>query len=133
MAALATAGWLATTARRCSAASALLLLVITAQAQDALYSALSIESVISANVSSASLSTDRLFLGPVQLELGVYSGTEFNSNIYGSENNEQSDTLIRAGINFGLVWQATDQSLLQLGAGLGLYYYLRGSLDSGLE
>lgn len=79
------------------------------------------------------LRPDKPHLGPVQLELGVYTGVEFDDNINTSQNDPQSDTIIHAGVNLGLDWLATEQSELRLTSDVGYATYLAHSRDDTVE
>ena len=97
-------------------------------------SALSIDRAIAPpQVSTAGAAPVQAHLGPLQLSSGFYTGAEFNDNINGSSTGAQADVLLRAGANLGLAWGATDQSLLQFGAGIGYLHYVRNSQNGGLE
>ena len=102
--------------------------------QEALRSALSIDSALAPRqAASFDLQPDRPHLGPVQLTFGAYAGAEFNGNINGAQINPQSDTLLRAGLDVGAFWSASERSVLQFGAGLGYVYYVNHTQDGGLE
>jgi hypothetical protein len=71
--------------------------------------------------------------GPVRFALGAYTEVEFNDNINVSEVNPLSDTLVRAGVNLGLIWTASPGSELRFGAGLGYLFYAKNPIYNGLE
>jgi hypothetical protein len=134
MAVLATRAWLNGTARRNSTALAVLLPMLSTMGQEALRSALSIDSVLAERENpTVNLNPERPHLGPVQLSYSLYAGLEYDDNINGSQVNPQSDTLLRGGAGLGMSWQATERSSLQLGGGLGYVYYVEQTHNSGLE
>ena len=51
-------------------------------------------------------------------------GSEADDNINTSQNNPQSDTILRGGLNLGFVWPATEQSELNLSSSVGYAKYL---------
>jgi hypothetical protein len=106
----------------------------TAQAQDALLSALSLDSVVRAQTNApVAWQPDQPHLGPVQLALGAYSSLAFDDNINLSQNNPQSDAIIGAGLNLGFSWLATGQSELNFSSQVGYDYYLRHPDDSYVQ
>jgi hypothetical protein len=106
----------------------------TAQAQDALRSAISLEPVIAPTQAAAvDLRPDRPHIGPVDFTLGVYTGLELNDNVNSSQVDPQSDLLLRGGVTTGLFWPATIQSELRFGASFGYVHYLRKSQYDHLE
>ena len=93
-------------------------------AQEALRSALSVDQVLQTSQAAVELPPDQPHLGPVQVSFGLYAGVELNDNVNTSENNPQSDILLRGGINTGFYWPATEQSEVRVNAGLGYVHYL---------
>ncbi len=93
-------------------------------AQEALFSALSLDSLPAKGNAPAILQQEQPHLGPVQLTLGAYLGGEANDNINMSQNNPQSDTILLAGLNLGLVWPITEQTELNLSSSVGYAKYL---------
>jgi hypothetical protein len=112
-----------------------LLGVKSAQAQDALRSALSLQPVISPSQTAPAvdLRPERPHLGPVQLTLGAYTSLELNDNIGNSQFNPQSDLLIRGGLNLGVIWPATLQSELRFSSSIGYLHYVKNSFNDHLE
>jgi hypothetical protein len=105
-----------------------------ASAQEALISALSIDRSIAPPQNAAvNWAPDRALLGPVQASFGLYAGAQYNDNINASEFAPATDTILRTGINLGLLWPATDNSALHFGTGVGYLQYLEHSANSGLE
>ena len=101
------------------------------EAQDALQSALSINSILQAQENRPGESPPgQPHLGPVQLSYGVYSGVQFNDNINLAQNNAQTDVILDDGLSFGAFWPATAQSQLNFNSGIGYNYYLRHPNDS---
>ncbi len=109
-----------------------------ARAQQALYSTLSLDSIIQAQqqaAEQAEANTNPVVnlppavphLGPALWSLGVYSSLTSDNNIYLSRNNTASDLITGSGLYLGLDWQATGRSSLQLNSQLGYYAYLQHS------
>jgi hypothetical protein len=72
-------------------------------------------------------------VGPGQLSFGVHAGAQFNDNINASQIAPQEDTILNAGVNFGLLWPVTDNSILHLGSGILRLQYLKHSANSSFE
>ena len=87
-----------------------------ARAQEALLSALSLDSVVHAQTTNTPVARppDLPHIGPVQLLLGAYSSLAFDDNINLSQKNPQSDAIIGTGLDLGFSWLATGQSELLL-------------------
>jgi hypothetical protein len=101
------------------------------RAQEALQSALSLDSILQTQESSlAEMPPGQPHLGPVQLSLGANSAVELNNNINLTQNNPQWDAILSAGLNLGAFWPATEQSQLNLSSGVGYAYYLRHPNDN---
>ncbi len=107
--------------------------LLAAKGQEALYSAVSLDRTIAAQSAPTALPPDRPHLGPVQLTLGVYGGVTYSDNINAAQNNPESDEILRGGANLGFDWPATDHSDLQLGTGIGYVHYLTYTANNGLE
>lgn len=119
---------------RCLLAGSGLFTGVLASGQDALTSALSLEPVFTAHQTApVDLRPDRPHIGPVQLSLGLYAGTEANDNINASETNPESDLLLHGGMSLGFFWPATDQSQLQFSGTFGYVHYVRTSQNDHLE
>ena len=108
----------------------------SARAQQALFSTLSLDSILQAQQQAALLAEANTnpvvnlppavpHLGPVLWNLGVYSSLAYDDNIYLSRNNQESDLILGDGLNLGLNWQATGRSALQLNSQLGYYAYFQ--------
>jgi hypothetical protein len=105
-----------------------------ANGQDALLSALSIDRAIAPPQNRTGLAApDQSHLGPFQLSSSLNAGAAFNDNINGSQTAPQADVISHAGADLALAWGATDQSLLQIGAGIGYVHYFKNSENGGLE
>jgi len=105
-----------------------------AGAQEALISSLSIDRSLAPPQNAAvSWGTNQMFLGPVVGSLGVYVGAQYNDNINSSQFARESDSILSGGLNLGLTWPATDNSVLRVGTGIGWLEYLKHSQYSGLE
>jgi hypothetical protein len=107
------------------------------RAQDALLSAISVDNALAPRETSAEMHEAPVHgvarLGPVFISHGVHAGMEYNDNINGSEADPQPDTVVRCGINLGLIWPLTGRSLLRFGAGLGYARYFEHTRNGGLE
>jgi hypothetical protein len=99
--------------------------VTRVDAQDALQSALSLDSILQAQQnSSTEIPPGQPRLGPVQLSLGVYSGVQYNNNINLAQYNPQSDVILGNGVNLGAFWPVTALSELNFSSAVGYNYYL---------
>ncbi len=108
--------------------------LFTAEGQEALLNAVSLDNLLAAQSNaSATPPTDRPHLGPVQLALGVYAGVSYDDNINGSQTGAQSDVITREGTSLGFNWPATDRSAVQLGTSVGYLHYLKNTANNGLE
>jgi len=107
----------------------------SAQAQEALYSALGLDSALAQHNASNNSpgSLPQSHLGPVDFTLGASAGVEENDNINLTETGAQSDTIIRAGLTLGLVWPATEQSELSFNAAADYAKYLAHPSDDQFE
>ena len=98
-----------------------------AHAQQAFYSALSLDSVIQSQNNTnpvVALQPDEPHLGPVQVTLIPYTRVGIDDNINLTATNTESDVIIGAGSTLGVAWQATGKSVLQLSAQIGYNWYL---------
>lgn len=103
-----------------------------AKGQDALFSAVSIQSTISSQSSAFVPGPEQLQLGPVSFNVGAYTGLTYSDNINSSQNNPESDVFSQTGVNLGLEWPATEHSDLRLNTGLGYLHYFKYTGNSGL-
>lgn len=69
----------------------------------------------------------------MQFDVGGYAGVSYDDNINGSQFAQESDIISRLGFNVSLDWQATANSQLQLGTGIGYLDYQTYTGNSGLE
>ena len=76
---------------------------------------------------------DHRHLGPVQFDVSGYAGVSYDDNINGSQYAPESDIISRLGVNVNLDWQATANSELQLGTGIGYLDYQTYTANNGLE
>ncbi len=107
-----------------------------APGQDALRSSLSLDRALvrPANTNApVDWTPPPLHLGPLQLELGVYSSGEFRDNLFLAPQAPQSDFLLRGGVRTALTWRATEQSELRMSASLGYVRYLDHPQYDSLE
>ena len=113
---------------------AILLNAVCCPAQDALRSAVAVDSLLQQSaLPIAAGQRDLPHLGPVQLVLGAHTGLEFNDNVNTSESNPQSDLLFRGGLDLGLHWAGTMQSQIQFGSSVGFVRYAEHSNYDHLE
>ena len=98
-----------------------------AHAQQAFLSALSLDSVLASRSPTnpiVTLPPNQPHIGPVGLDLGVYSSVSLQNNIFFTPNNTESDVIVNSGVNLGFAWQATGQSTLQFNSQVGYVSYL---------
>ena len=105
----------------------------TAEGQEALRNAISLEGSIAVETNAMAPQPDRPHLGPVQFALGAYVGMTYDDNINESQSNPQSDVISRIGANLGFDWPATDHSELRFGTGISYLHYLKNTANNGLE
>jgi hypothetical protein len=118
----------------CSLFASLLASAVSTQAQEALNSAISLDEILRKQNSTASeLPPESPHLGPVQYNASAYAGIQLDDNIFLSQQNPQSDTIISAGLNLGLSWPATEQSTVNFSSQVGYATYLRFPSDNYLE
>ncbi len=105
-----------------------------ASAQEALLSALSLDSVVRAQTNApVEQLPDLPHLGPLFLSVGAYSSFTYDNNINLSQYNPQSDAIIGAGLNLGFSWLATAQSSLHFTSQVGYNFYLVHPDDDYLQ
>lgn len=106
----------------------------TAPAQDALRGVLALDQLEARYQNPvAEVLPDSPHLGPVQLALGLYTGVDFNDNVFLVQTEPRSDDILHAGVTFGANWPATERSALRLGGDFGYVYYVNHSVVGGLE
>ena len=108
---------------------------LNAHAQEALLSALSLDSVVRAQTTNAPVARqpDLPHIGPVQWSLGAYSSFAFDDNINLSQKSPQSDAIIGTGLNLGFSWLATGQSELNFSSQVGYDFYVKHPADNYLQ
>ena len=107
---------------------------LKAQAQEALLSALSLDSVVQAQTNApVARQPDLPHLGPVFLSLGAYSSLTLDDNINLSQNNAQSDAIIGTGLDLGFSWPATGKSTLNFSSQVGYNFYLDHPDDNYIQ
>jgi hypothetical protein len=109
---------------------------LTAHAQQALLSALSLDSIVQAqqtNNAPVPRQPDLPHLGPVQLSLGAYSSLALDDNINLSQNSPQSDAIVGTGANIGFSWLATGLTQLNFSSQVGYDFYLRHPEDDYVQ
>jgi hypothetical protein len=112
-----------------------LLPVLAAHAQQALLSALSLDSVLQAQQTNAPVvqHPDVPHFGPVQWSLGAYSSVAFDDNINLSQNSPESDVIVGTGVNLGCSWLATGLSQLSFSSQVGYDFYLKHPNDDYVQ
>ncbi|MEP6685950.1 MAG: outer membrane beta-barrel protein [Verrucomicrobiota bacterium] len=65
-----------------------------------------------------------LLAGPIKFRFSATAGVEYNDNINLSENDEQSDVIIRPQFNINALWPVTQLNTLRLNLGFGYAFYL---------
>jgi hypothetical protein len=109
---------------------------LTAHAQQALISALSLDSIVRAQQSTNApvvRQPELPHLGPFQWSLGAYSSLTYNDDINLSQYSPESDLIFGAGLNLGFSWLATGQSSLNLSSQIGYNAYLSHPDDNYIQ
>jgi hypothetical protein len=102
--------------------------------QEALRSALSADAAIeSQSATNAAPAPDVMHIGPVNLNLGTYAGVTLEDNVNISQNKPQGDASIHAGLDFGVLWPASDSSRLQFDSQIGYVTYLAHTRTDSIE
>jgi hypothetical protein len=97
-----------------------------ARAQEALLSALSLDSIVEAQANTPVIhQMSQPHLGPVFFSFNPYSSFAFDNNINLSQNNPESDAYIGIGLDLGFFWLATGQSQLNFTSDVGYEFYLK--------
>jgi hypothetical protein len=102
----------------------LLLVAPALRAQEAVRPSLAGEAAADARRQSTDQIPYNLLLGPVRFRFSITTGIEYNDNINLSENNKQSDVIIRPQFNIDAIWPVTQLNTLRLDLGLGYSFYL---------
>ena len=106
----------------------------TLQAQEALNSVLSLDQVLRRQNSPASeLPPESPHFGPVQYSASAYAGVQRDDNVFLSQQNPQSDTILSGGLNLALNWPATEQSAVNFNSQIGYADYVRFPGNNYLE
>lgn len=95
-----------------------------AQAQDAVRPSLAGEASAEARRQSIDHVPYNLLVGPIKFRFSATAGIEYNDNINLSENDEQSDVIIRPQFNINALWPVTQLNTLRLDLGFGYAFYL---------
>ena len=95
----------------------MLLAAFRLHGQSALFSALSIDQVVQANTNlAAQPPPEGHHWGPVPFNIGVYGSATYNDNINETQDNPEADFILGAGVNLGLSWAPTRQSVTRRSA-----------------
>lgn len=103
---------------------ALILTALSLQAQDAVRPSLAGEAAAEARRQTLDQIPYNLLAGPIRFRFSATQGVEFNDNINLSENDEQSDVILRPMINMNALWPVTQLNTLRIDLGLGYAYYI---------
>lgn len=103
---------------------ALLLNAPLVRAQDAVRPSLAGEEAAEARKQSVEQIPYNLLAGPIRFRFSITTGVEYNDNINLSQNNKQSDIIIRPQFNIDAIWPVTQLNTLRLDLGLGYAFYL---------
>jgi hypothetical protein len=108
-----------------------LLPTLAVYAQQALFSALSLDSVLQTQQTNAPVveHPDVPHLGPVQLSLGAYSSITLDNDINLSQTSPESDVIFGTGVSLGCSWLATGLSQLNFSSQVGYISYLAHPTD----
>jgi hypothetical protein len=66
-------------------------------------------------------------IGPIRFSIAAGIGVEFNDNVNLSENNRQSDIIIRPNLSLDASWQITERNIIRFAIGVGYAKYLNHS------
>jgi hypothetical protein len=105
-------------------------------AQEALRSALSLDHIAQARQGTVAVDLNDIptpHIGPVQMNLGVYTSAQYNDDVNYAEKGALADEVIGMGVDAGFMWPATPQSSVYLDAGVGYLKYLEHSQYDRLE
>jgi len=109
----------------------------SSRAQEALFSALGLDSALeqhnASNYPPGGLPRPQSHCGPVDFTLGVYLGVEENDNINLTQNGTEGDTILHSGLTVGFDWPAAEQSQLTFNASVGYDKYLEHPVNDNLE
>ncbi|MBV9674681.1 MAG: outer membrane beta-barrel protein [Verrucomicrobia bacterium] len=92
-------------------------------AQESIRASLAGDAAAFANRPSLSNAGYNLQLGPVLARFSASLGLEFNDNITLSENNRESDLIVRPSVEANLAWQVSELNALRLDLGIGYAAY----------
>lgn len=107
---------------------------LASHSQEALRRALSADAAINSQTNATVVpQPDSIRAGPVLLNVGTYLGVTFDDNINTSQDHPRSDTSIHAGVTLGFLWQATENSKIQLSSQFGYATYLGHTRSDSLE
>ena len=98
--------------------------VSIATAQDAVRPSLAGEASAEARRQSLDRIPYNLLAGPVKFRFSATAGVEYNDNINLSENDAQSDVIIRPQFNINALWPVTQLNTIRLNLGFGYAAYL---------
>ncbi|HEX3798998.1 MAG TPA: hypothetical protein VH413_09885 [Verrucomicrobiae bacterium] len=105
-----------------------------ASAQEALRSTLSLDQTLATQQNRAvDLGPVQPHIGPVPFSLSVDSGFQFEDNINAAQTNPQADVILHSSLNTSFHWAATDQSEVDLNAGVGYSRYLKYSQNDRVD
>lgn len=102
---------------------ALLVVAMSARAQDAVRPSLAGEAAAEARRQSLDQIPYNLLAGPVRFRFSATAGIEYNDNINLSEVNTESDFIFRPMVNLNAIWPVTQLNTLRFDIGLGYSFY----------
>ncbi|MDQ2919964.1 MAG: outer membrane beta-barrel protein [Verrucomicrobiota bacterium] len=100
---------------------------MTARAQDAVRPSMAGEASAEARRQTIDQIPYNLLAGPIRFRFSATQGVEWNDNINLSENDKQSDFILRPMINVNALWPITQLNTLHIDLGLGYAHYLNHS------
>ena len=106
---------------------ALLLAAIPLRAQDAVRPSLAGEAAAEARRQTLDQIPYNLLAGPIRFRFSATQGIEYNDNINLSENDKQSDWILRPMVNMNALWPVTQLNTLRIDLGLGYAHYINHS------
>ncbi|MGZ5019438.1 MAG: hypothetical protein ACXWAV_03335 [Chthoniobacterales bacterium] len=101
----------------------LLLMAISARAQDAVRPSLAGEAAAEARRQTLDQIPYNLLAGPVRFRFSATAGIEYNDNIDLAENNPESDFIFRPMVNMNAIWPITQLNTLRFDIGIGYSVY----------
>jgi hypothetical protein len=108
----------------CVICYAILSLIPSLRAQDAVRPSLAGEAAAEARRQSVEQIPYNLIAGPVRFRFSITTGVEYNDNVNLAEKNKQDDVIIRPQFNVAAIWPVTQLNTLRLDLGIGYAFYV---------